>query len=169
VGLWQCRRVSQSGVAADVAVDEAVRAYNNRFYGWDDAVVGPRAFEPPFATELLTHQWFGAVWQRNAPAYLPLRYELPRLVILHGRHRRGGAVASSRCHTISIDSDACRRSWLLHEIGHLLVPDDDGHGPLYALALITLWERELAIPRAHSLKLASEHGVAVATPTRRTP
>lgn len=151
-----------------VPSDPIRRSTALHFFAAEDAIVGALAHEAPLA-EAPASEFIARVYARHACNYLPLSYDPPRLRLRYGADQRGGGYADVRRHEIVLDAQHARRAWLIHECAHVLAPDEPYHGPQFALTLLQLLEGELGIPFAHSLKLAREHGIAVAPITRRSP
>jgi hypothetical protein len=101
------------------------------------------------------------LWNKYAPEY-GARPDVPSVAIRFGERQTVGwtrAKAFAQQHVIQLDHRACRRAWLVHEVGHLLTLD--GHGPAWARTLVKLWAAEFDIPAARSIALAAEHGIEV--------
>jgi hypothetical protein len=99
------------------------------------------------------------LWQRHAGQYRALHQSVPTVDIrFHWHQQRGGGKALMRSHLISIDHRCCGKTWICHELAHLLTPYA-GHSQPWRDAVAAIWSREYWCSRGYATAEAERLGL----------
>ncbi len=149
VGIMRERTAQYGG---DGSTDTAV-------YQWESECLGDLDHSGQLSLEQ-ARDYCGRLWRTYAPSFEPYFTASPTICVMSGADVVGGARAQALHHRVLIDEKYLRRTWLAHEVMHLLhVREQDGPG--WCAGMIRLWSNEFGVDRDRALGLAGQHGVAV--------
>jgi len=108
-------------------------------------VTWPRVADAQRAVDrLIASEWFGARWPHFAHAAVERRGHgaVWSTVVPLDRNGPGGSPTRG----VVLVAGPLRQPIVLHELAHLLLPKEVGHGPRFAEALLTLVRAEMGFP-----------------------
>jgi hypothetical protein len=128
-------------------------------YDWEDSIIQVLPDDGLLSAETATG-YVAWLWLTYAKDFEPFFTGVPTVHLLTGNDVRGWAIAKVRNHAIYIDARCCRKSWLCHEVLHLMRPGHL-HDATFAAGLTFLWEREFEVSRRRAFDLAADNGVSI--------
>jgi hypothetical protein len=151
-------------VLANVLRERSARYGDGRdakVYAWEEHVWADAGLnDSPLLSATEAQDYAAYLWTGYAPAYSPYFSGVPEIRVMGDAEAVGGARAQALHHRVLIDQPYLRRTWLAHELMHLLVPAEQ-HGRTWLAGIILLWESEFNVHRSRTLELALMRGVVV--------